>query len=93
MLRGVNKQIIEINETGNIFFERALLFVRPQYLELGARRLESEANKFLLDISKKPPARGVISLRRRRRTKRIILCSIIVAIGIAAGAVIFLALR
>lgn len=30
MLKGVNKNVIEISDTGNDFFERAILFVRPQ---------------------------------------------------------------
>lgn len=33
MLKGVNKNVIEISDTGNDFFERAILFVRPQNSE------------------------------------------------------------
>ncbi|MCI8497319.1 MAG: hypothetical protein HFE85_03580 [Clostridiales bacterium] len=29
MLRGVNRQIIEVNETDSRYFEKAILFVRP----------------------------------------------------------------
>ena len=29
MLRGVNRQIIEVNDIENPYFERAILFVKP----------------------------------------------------------------
>ena len=51
MLRGVNKQIIEINETENKMFERAVLYVRPEYAELTETKLHSYANDFIKEIS------------------------------------------
>ena len=51
MLRGVNKQIIEINETENKVFERAVLYVRPEYAELAESKLHSRANEFIKEIS------------------------------------------
>lgn len=33
MIKGVNKNVIEISDTGNDLFERAILFVRPQSAE------------------------------------------------------------
>ena len=51
MLRGVNKQIIEINETENKIFERAVLYVRPEYAEMSESKLHSSANDFIKEIS------------------------------------------
>ena len=31
MIKGINRQVIEVTETGNAYFERALLVVRPSY--------------------------------------------------------------
>ena len=31
MLRGTNRSIIEINETGNKYFEKVLIFVKPEF--------------------------------------------------------------
>lgn len=31
MIKGINRQVIEVTETGNPYFERALLVVRPSY--------------------------------------------------------------
>ena len=45
MLRGVNRQIIEVSETKNEYFERAILFVRPEYISENEANLRSEADK------------------------------------------------
>lgn len=47
MLRGVNRQIIEINSTDNCFFEKAILFVRPEFSEASETKLHDNANEFL----------------------------------------------
>lgn len=47
MIKGINRQIIEVTDTGNIYYERALLVLRPEYT--GAQRtvLEREAKRIL----------------------------------------------
>lgn len=57
MLRGVNKQIIEVKDTGSRYFERALLFVRPEFAEMRPGQLEAEANKFLATVGRPPATR------------------------------------
>lgn len=47
MLRGVNKQIVEVNNTGNRYFEKAILFVNPQYADISRHKLDVEANKYI----------------------------------------------
>ncbi|MDD2495822.1 MAG: hypothetical protein PHV07_05155 [Oscillospiraceae bacterium] len=47
MLRGVNKQIIEVNNTGNRYFDKALLFVNPQYADISRHKLDIEANMYI----------------------------------------------
>lgn len=60
MLRGVNKQIIEVKDTGSRYFERALLFVRPEFSEMRPGQLEAEANKFLATVGRPPAAQTVV---------------------------------
>ena len=31
MIKGINRQVIEIMDTGNLYYERALLVVRPEF--------------------------------------------------------------
>lgn len=45
MIKGVNRQVLEIHDTGNQYFEKALLFVRPEYSTLSENRLRDAAQK------------------------------------------------
>lgn len=51
MLKGINRQIIEVTNTDNIYYERALLVVRPQFAGEQRRLLEKEARKMLRELS------------------------------------------
>lgn len=50
MLRGVNRQIIEINSTDNSYFEKAILFVRPEFSDLSENKLRDNADSFLNEV-------------------------------------------
>lgn len=66
MLRGVNRRIIEVNDIESPFFERAILFVRPDCEETAERRLHSRAVDWLAAAST-PPAKAA---KRKRRISR-----------------------
>lgn len=50
MLKGVNKNIIEITDTGSECFERAILFVRPEKAGEGHQLLWANANRYLSSL-------------------------------------------
>lgn len=50
MIKGINRQVIEINETGSIYYERAWLIVKPAYAQMHSSILEKEARSILKDI-------------------------------------------
>ena len=56
MLKGVNKQVLEITETQNGFFEKAIFFVKPEYCGMGEGRLRESARKEI-ESAGKPPVR------------------------------------
>lgn len=71
MLRGTNKSIIEISETENKYFERALLFVKPEFVNLSPERLNREAMRMIGTISFSPMGLSrPISARKRAAAKR-----------------------
>ena len=82
MVKGVNKQIIEINDTGNKYFERILLFVSPGKKDLPSELLQTKAKEYVLEFSKtmcdSVPLREKI--RRKRARKRAIMISAAVAL-------------
>ena len=47
MIKGVNKKIIEINDTRNIYFEKAILYVRPEMQDTPSDHLIKEASYYL----------------------------------------------
>ena len=51
LIKGINKQVIDIGETGNPYYERAILFLKPEYSDIQREILEREAKKFLKGIS------------------------------------------
>ena len=54
MIKGVNKQIIEISDTGSKSFERAILFVRPNSRGLDSETLDGYAKEYLSQIKLRP---------------------------------------
>ena len=90
MVKGVNKTIIEINNTGNSYFERAILFIDPEYCCFSEKRIKNEALKYLNGVGKDYPT----SLRQRnrakqKRKKRIIALT---SIGVVALSILLLIL-
>lgn len=47
MVKGINRNIIEIAETGSEVFERAILIVRPESRGKDAAALEAQARRYL----------------------------------------------
>lgn len=45
MIKGVNRQIIEVHDTGCRYFERALFFVSAEYSEMQKKALQAEAER------------------------------------------------
>ncbi len=64
MIKGVNRQIIEVIDTGNEYFERALLVVRPRFSDVEPGRLHEEAQRVVRG------AEGYTGLRWNRRLRR-----------------------
>lgn len=51
MIKGVNRTIIEVTDTGNIYYERALLVLKPEYASVHRSLLEKEAKKMLMSMT------------------------------------------
>ncbi|MBQ9742537.1 MAG: hypothetical protein IJV88_02535 [Ruminococcus sp.] len=51
MIKGINRQIIEVTDTGNTYYEKAWLVVRPEYTRIQSGILEKEARALLKNAS------------------------------------------
>ena len=47
MVKGVNKTIIEINDTGSKYFDKILFFVNPDKADTPQKKLESRAFDYI----------------------------------------------
>lgn len=50
MIKGINHTMIEVNETGSEYYERALLIIKPEYASVQRTVLENEAKKMLKEL-------------------------------------------
>lgn len=77
MVKGVNKNIIEINNTGNKYFERVILFISSDYSFVSTQKLEAEADNYLLSLDKKNiPKYSIRSKHLKRQRTKLLLISI-----------------
>ncbi len=79
MLKGVNRRIIEINNTESEFFERAIVFVKPNFNGLDKSVLEREADGYVKLLY----SGGAGFLRREARKKKIKKAVLFIAAAIA----------
>jgi hypothetical protein len=72
MIKGVNKQVLEINETSNGFFEKAIFFVKPEYSGMSEGKLREKACSEMNGICSLPRAKAT---RPRSKVNYFLLCS------------------
>ena len=82
MIKGVNKQVLEISETQNGFFEKAIFFVKPEYSGMGEGRLKESARKEIENAGK-PPVRNY--KYKNERIKNIFIITAFFVTGIVVG--------
>ena len=90
MVKGVNRTVIEVNDTGSKVFEKIVFYVSPQYGNLDAKALSRAAGEISLGLESYPKKK---SLRKRVLLKRrlLIFSSLtLVLLGIVVGVCLFL---
>lgn len=85
MIKGVNKQVLEINEVENSFFEKAIFFVKPEYSGLSEGKLRKIAEKKLCDTGAPPDSKKNL---RKFFAKRYATAALFIAMGVVLGIVI-----
>lgn len=83
MIKGVNKQVLEVTNTENPYFERIVFFVKPEYVNCDREKLKAEAKHFA-DKTAKPP-----KTRKTKKEIRYIIVQALLCLG-AGGAITFL---
>ncbi len=70
MVKGVNKRVIEVNQTGNKFFEKIVFYVSPEYGQLSTGELKKATEGFAFTLRESMEANSVPPLRKRYRLKK-----------------------
>lgn len=86
MVKGVNKTIIEVNNTGSKVFDRIVFYVSPACSNLSSKNLNRAIKNFTFALDENA-GRGYLSLRKRHITKRIITISAIASLVVAVTAI------
>ena len=97
MLRGVNKQIIEIIDTGSDYFEKAVFFVKADN-KLSNAKLEKEAEKIMnnyFNYNHNGSHKGFLRYTEEKKTKTkkislIVALSVFLVTAAAVGISYFL---
>jgi hypothetical protein len=90
MIKGVNKQIIEIPEPGSKYFDKAILFVSSDYQNRPTAEIRRYARQYLAGIG--TPPKYARQKARRMQNRRIALAVVCAAVVTAATVWIALAL-
>ena len=77
LIKGINKQILEVTNTESPYFEKIIFFVRPSSNPIGEKALENEAKKIACQV-KKPP-------KERKTAKQLFSGAFYVFLGAGAG--------
>ena len=57
MIKGVNRQVVEVQETGCDYFERIIFFVKPEYASLSEGKIRERASLIAGDTPLPPPTK------------------------------------
>lgn len=77
MVRGVNKTVIEVNNTGSKIFDRVVFYVSPTYSNLSQKNLNKAIKSFTLGLDERVP-RSRMTLRQRHILRRRVIIAVIV---------------
>ncbi len=83
MIKGVNKQVLEVTNTENPYFEKIVFFVKPEYAESDREKLKAQARIYADKVSKPPRA------RKTKKEIRYIVIQTLLCLG-AGGAITYL---
>ncbi len=79
MVKGVNRQVLEIHETGCEYFEKALFFVRPEYSRENEGKLKTEAMSSVLNFTSVPKTR-----KQKLKSRVLIFAEMTASAGVGA---------
>lgn len=84
MLKGVNRQVVEIPQPESAYFEKVIFFVKPEFSEISETKIRSSAHELIKNAS--PPPRGKAVGKRGERIRFFVKVSLAALSGAAVTA-------
>ncbi len=89
MLKGVNRQVVEISHPESAYFEKVLFFVKPEFSGVSEAKIRGKADELIKEAASPPVHRN--KTKKKDRLKLVMELSGAAAVGAAAaGFVAFL---
>ena len=84
MIKGVNRQVVEVRETDCDYFERIIFFVKPEYAAISDGKIRERAS-LIADRTTLPPPSKIEENRLTGILRMFfcVLCGVAVGIGIS----------
>lgn len=83
MIRGINRQVVEVKETGCEYFEKIMFFVKPEYAAVSEGKIRERAG-MIAGSTEKPPTTK-IKKDKRVEALKVLGC---VLFGFAVGVLV-----
>ena len=80
MIKGINRQVVEVRETGSDYFERILFFVKPEYASVSDGKIRERAS-LIAGNGVNTPATRV----KKDKKKEILKTAAFIVLGFAVG--------
>ena len=81
MIKGVNKKVLEINNPQSIYFEKAVLYLKPNMKNVPEKLMKREAHNLIRSMSPSPSASAFIMK---------IVLTVILSVSASAGLFYFI---
>ncbi len=88
MIKGVNRQVVEVRETGCDYFERIIFFVKPEYASISEGKIRERASLIAGDTPLPPPTK-----KKGNHLTGILKVILSTLCGLAAGLAVSFLLR
>ncbi|MBR6502435.1 MAG: hypothetical protein IKT42_03250 [Clostridia bacterium] len=82
MVKGVNKTVIEVNNTGSKVFDRVVFYVSPGYSNLSQKNLNRAIKNFTMQIDDSVPKRKMSLRQKYALRRRVIIAAVVGLISI-----------
>ena len=84
MIKGINRQVVEVRETDSEYFERILFFVKPEYASVSEGKIRERAS-LIANKGQKPPVTRLSEGKYNDLLKGIFCLAVGVIIGALAA--------